>query len=291
MKKIILLLTIFSSIILWDRVPQAQRVMQLAVEYCSVVVDKSYQGVRKLSGLEKLQVFERKITQEQVLAMYPGEEQVAVDLVFVPHTLLQVRIPGEDTSKKNIVPISQEGFILWNLVDGEMVLNTSSWICSKGLRECLLLKADSADVQVMQTLAGLGGYASKDTLSQALFLKNIPADKVIKHCLKKKLIFLKENHVTSHLQQTQPIRGCTTNLHSMPVWLRKPKGASIYTKHYSNENIQKLAKMIFGSNFLIVNSSLVYVPVYKVSTQAADSSTRLEYVNAITGKKCVTLHM
>lgn len=261
--------------------------MQTAIDYCGVVFDKSCHGVRKITGFEKLRVFERKVTPEQILAMYPTEDQATVSLIFVPHALMQVRFPGED--KKGSHPVSQEGQILWNLVDGEMVLNTSSWSCSKGLRECLLLKANTSDVRVMQVLAVLGGSAPKETLSQALFQKNIPADKVIKHCLKKKLIFLKENYVTSHLQQTQPIRGCTTSLHTAPVWLRKPRGASIYSQHYSHDRVEKLAKMIFGSNFLILDSDLVYVPVYKVSTQASDASTRVEYINAVTGKKCTSL--
>lgn len=285
MKKIILLSSIFCSVILWNKVPCAHHIMETAMSYSAEVCDQGYQYIRKLSGFEKLRVFERKFTPEQVLAMFPGEDDVTLELMFVPHTLMQVRYPGDETTKKGTTPVSQEGAILWNLVEGEIVLNTSSWTCSKGLRECLLLKAKTQDIRVMQTLAALGGSASKETLSHALSLKNIPADKVIKECFKKKLIFLKDNHVTSHLPQSHLIRGCTTVLQAQPVWLQRPKGSSICTPHYSSEEVQKLTKRMFGSNFIILESSSVYMPVYKVAMKASDSSVRLEYVNAVTGKK------
>lgn len=286
MKKMLLLASIFCSVVLWNKVPYAHRVMETAMNYSTDACCQGFQYIRKLSGFEKLRVFERKYSSEQVLAMFPEASDASIELMLVPHILMHVRYPGdESTVKKGAQPVSQEGTILWNLVEGEIVLNTSSWTCSKGLRECLLLKAKTQDIQVMQTLASLGGSASKETLSHALSLKNIPADKVIKECFRKKLIFLKDNHVTSHLPQINLIRGCTTVLQTQPVWLQKPKDASICTPHYSSEQVQKLTKRIFGSNFIILESSSVYIPMYKVSMKSSDSSVRLEYVHAITGKK------
>lgn len=281
MKKLIFVASVFVSIFLWDHVPCAHRIMQATANYGLEVVGKGSQLLRRLSGFERLRVFERRISPEQVLAMYPLDS-VSVDLIFVPHTLMRVRFSGEDNSKRGM--ISREGEILWSLVSGEMVLHTGTWSCSKGFKECLMLKADKQDFCVIQTLAGLGGSATRESLVQALSMKNIRADKVIRDCQKKKLIFSNENHISSHFQQLQLAKGSTTTLHASPVWLKRPRGAAICAPRYSEERVRDLVNMVFGNNFLILNSVNVYVPVYKVSIPGADSSVRVDYINAVTGK-------
>ncbi|AAP04824.1 membrane protein [Chlamydia caviae] len=289
MKKLVLYFvtfvgSLFCGVFLWDNVPCAHKAMQVTASYSVNVFEKSCRFVRKVSGFERLRVFERKFSPEQVLAFFPEhiEGNASIELTFVPHTLMHVRFSKEDAAKKTMV--SQEGDILWNLANGEMVLNTGAWSYSKGFRECLMLKAGKQDVSVMQTLANLGGAATKDSLAQALSMKNIRADKVIRACQKKKLIFSTGSQIGSHFQQLQPIKGCTTIIHSSPVWLRRPRGSSMVSPQFSEDRVSNLAGMIFGNNFLILNKAVVYVPVYQVSLMAADNSVRIEYINAVTGK-------
>ncbi|WP_100934475.1 hypothetical protein [Candidatus Chlamydia corallus] len=289
MKKLILYfgafaISLFCGVFLWDRVPCAQKIMQLAADHSSEVFSKSCRFIRKISGFEELQVFERHVSPEQTLALFPEyrEGKSFIDLIFIPHTLMHVRFSKEEPVKKHI--ISQEGEILWSLVNGEMVLHTGTWTCSKGFRECLLLHAGKQDMRVIQTLAALGGATSRESLAQALSLRNIRADRVIKECQKKKLIFTSGNQIGTHFQQLQPIKGCTTTLNSNPVWLQKPRNAAVFPAQYSEDRVRHLVKMIFGDNFLIVRSSIVYVPVYKISLVSADNSIRVEYINAVTGK-------
>ena len=278
------ILSLSCGVFLWDNVPCARKAMQVTASCGTEVFEKSCQMIRKISGFEKLRVFERKFSADQILSYFPEhvDGKVAVELTFVPHTLMCVRFSQEDPVKKSMV--SKEGEILWNLSSGEMVLNTGTWLCSKGLRECLLLRAGRQDVSVMQELAHLGGAASKESLSHALSMKNMRADKVIKSCQKKKLIFSTGSQIGSHFQQLQPIQGCTTEMPSSPVWLKKPRGASLISPQFSEDRICNFVKMIFGDNFLILNKDTVYVPVYKVLIKAEDHSERIEYINAITGK-------
>ncbi|WP_366223536.1 hypothetical protein [Chlamydia buteonis] len=289
MKKLVLyfgtfVASLFCGVFLWDNVPCAHKVMQVTANYSVDVFEKSCRFVRKVSGFERLRVFERKFSPEQVLTFFPEHQEgnATVELTFVPHTLMHVRFSREDVVKKTMV--SQEGAILWSLANGEMVLNTGTWNCSKGFRECLMLKAGKQDVNVMQALANLGGAASKESLTHALSMKNIRADKVIRACQKKKLIFSTGSQIGSHFQQLQPIKGCTTTIQSSPVWLRRPRGSSIVSPQFSEDRISNLAEMIFGDNFLILDKVVVYVPVYKVSLVATDNSVRIEYINAVTGK-------
>ncbi|CCP92432.1 hypothetical protein L2BCAN1_00574 [Chlamydia trachomatis L2b/Canada1] len=249
------------------------------MDYGIELVEKSSQLVRKISGNERLCVFERRVSEEQVLAMF-AKDKASAELLFVPHVLMRVRFSGEEDKRAG----SHEGAMLWSLSNGEMVLNTGSWTYSKGFRECLMLKAGKQDVQLMQVLAGMGGSASREVLSQALSMRNVRADRVIRACQKKKLIFTHDNLIYSHFQQPQPIKGCMTVFNSSPVWLAKPKGSTVCSVVYPEDRIQNLVEMIFGDNFFILSSEQIHVPVYKVSIAASDSSVRVEYINAITGK-------
>ncbi|AHK63724.1 hypothetical protein BOKEGFJH_00848 [Chlamydia avium] len=278
------ILSLFCGVFLWDHVPCARKAMQVSANCGAEVFEKSCRMIRKVSGFERLRVFERKFSAEQILNYFPEhvDGKVAIELTFVPHTLMSVRFSQEDPVKKTM--ISKEGKILWNLSNGEMVLNTGTWSCSKGLRECLLLKAGRHDVSVMQALANLGGAASKESLSRALSMKNMRADKVIKSCQKKKLIFSTGSQIGSHFQQLQPIQGCTTEIPSPPVWLKKPRGVTLISPQFSEDRVCNLVEMIFGDNFLILSKDIVYVPIYKVLITATDNSERIEYINAVTGK-------
>lgn len=289
MKKLISLagsfvMSLFVGVFLWDNVPCARKAMQITASYSEACIEKSRCIIRKLAGCERIRVFERKFSPEQVLSFFPEhiEDKVSAELIFIPHVLMQVRFSQEDIAKKTVA--SQEGEILWNLSNGEVVLSTATWSYSKGFRECLLLKADKQDVYVIQALANLGGVASQEALAQALSTKNVRADKVIKSCHKKKLIFTSKNKIGSHFQQLQLVKGCTTNIQSAPVWLRKPKGSKILTPCFTEDCVCKLAGMVFGDNFLILNKITVFVPIYKVSIETSDGSTRVEYIHAVTGK-------
>ncbi|AGR97706.1 hypothetical protein [Chlamydia trachomatis] len=279
MKKVVFIAAIFSSIVFWDKIPYSHRIKQFAMDYGIELVEKSSQLVRKISGNERLCVFERRVSEEQVLAMF-AKDKASAELLFVPHVLMRVRFSGEEDKRAG----SHEGAMLWSLSNGEMVLNTGSWTYSKGFRECLMLKAGKQDVQLMQVLAGMGGSASREVLSQALSMRNVRADRVIRACQKKKLIFTHDNLIYSHFQQPQPIKGCMTVFNSSPVWLAKPKGSTVCSVVYPEDRIQNLVEMIFGDNFFILSSEQIHVPVYKVSIAASDSSVRVEYINAITGK-------
>ena len=184
MKKIVFIAAIFSSVVFWEKIPYSHSIKQFAVDYGIELFEKSSQLVRKISGNERLCVFERRVSEEQVLAMF-AKDKASAELLFVPHILLRVRVAGEEDKRIG----SHEGALLWSLSNGEMVLNTGSWAYSKGFRECLMLKAGKQDVQLMQVLAGMGGSASKEVLSQALSMRNVRADRVIRACQKKKLIF------------------------------------------------------------------------------------------------------
>lgn len=281
--------SLFSGVFLWDNVPVARQVMQFASDQGMIMFSKSCRLVRRLSGYEKLEVFERHISPEQALSLFPEsrEGNAFVELHLVPHVLMRVRFSKEDTGKKSLV--SQEGEILWSLTNGEMVLNTGTWSCSKGFQECLLLHADQQDISVMQALATLGGSATRDALLHVLSMKNVRAEKAIKECHKKRLVFASGSLISTHFQHLQPVKGCVTTLHALPVFLRKPSGAVCSPVHYSEDKIHRLVRMVFGKNFLILRSSTVYVPVYKVCLVSSDNSVRIEYINGVTGKPFVVM--
>ena len=116
MKKLVFVVAIFSSIVFWEKIPYSHRIKQFAIDYGVELFEKGSQLVRKISGKERLCVFERRVSEEQVLAMF-AKEKASAELLFVPHVLMRVRFSGEEDKRAG----SHEGTVLWSLSNGEMV--------------------------------------------------------------------------------------------------------------------------------------------------------------------------
>lgn len=104
MKKVVFIAAIFSSIVFWDKIPYSHRIKQFAMDYGIELVEKSSQLVRKISGNERLCVFERRVSEEQVLAMF-AKDKASAELLFVPHVLMRVRFSGK---KINVLEVTKE---------------------------------------------------------------------------------------------------------------------------------------------------------------------------------------
>ncbi|MEG0037022.1 MAG: hypothetical protein RSB82_01035 [Victivallaceae bacterium] len=278
----ILTVTFFGGAGFFDRLPPAQGFFSNAFEKFAFFAGKSERLVKTFFGLEKIKALEAKYSPQDVI---PGIELiddfgVRTELNFFPHLLMHVKYAREGLRSG-----TQEGVILWSLVNGEMVLDTDTWDCSQGFEDCLLFRADQKDFKILQALALLGGISSKESLRMLLELecKDVEAD--IKQCCKKKLVFVSGNKIGLLFRSLNALQGNTTKLKSSLVAYSTPRKSKFYPREYSSDQVRNLAKMAFGSNFVIVKHETVFVPVYKVSLKSETGALRSEFINAVNGKK------
>lgn len=198
-------------------------------------------------------------------------------LKFVPYLLLDVKyIRSHDKTG--------EGIILWGLVDGEMVINTSTWEKTHGFTDCIASNASRQEFKIINALSSRGGSWDRDGLSKFLNIENNILDTWIDACRKKSLIVQNGNTYRLHLQNPKLQVIPETKLEH---WLvTKPtKHALRVKKRYRPSQIETIARAAFGNDFAIRKTSEIFLPVYSIVVQNPDGSQMTTYWNALNGKR------
>jgi len=207
------------------------------------------------------------------------------DLKFHPYLLLEVKYNRSNDK-------TAEGIILWSLVDGEMIINTSTWESTHGFADCLKAGADRNDFKVINILAGFKSNGTdRDTLAKILNVDNDVLDTWVENCRKKNLIVQSGNHFRLHMQNPKLKVEPETKLEQWIV-TKPAKTSSVMTRKFKAYQIESLAKATFGYDFAIRKSTEVFLPVYSITVQNPDGSQMTSYWNALNGRQLEkTLHI
>jgi hypothetical protein len=199
------------------------------------------------------------------------------NLKFVPYLLMDVKYTRSQDK-------TGEGIILWGLVDGEMVVDTSTWERTHGFTDCIASSATRQEFKIINALASKGGSWDRDGLSKFLNIENNMLDSWIDSCCKKSLVVQAGNSYRLHLQNPRLMVIPETKL---AHWLvTKPtKKAVRVKKRYSAAQIQKTAKAAFGNDFAIRRTTEIFLPVYSIVVQNPDGTLMTSYWNALNGKR------
>jgi hypothetical protein len=196
---------------------------------------------------------------------------------FLPYLLLEVKY----THVKNK---TNEGVILWDLIDGEMVIDTKKWEKTHGFGDCIIAGADQHEFKIINTLASQGGKADREDLIKALRVDNEILDAWIDSCRRKKLIVQMGNHYRLHLESPR--------LHTIPATklderlVTKPhRNANRLNRRFSLSQIEKVTLAAFGSDFAIRKSTDIFLPVHCLVVQNPDGSIHFSHWNALNGKR------
>ncbi|MBS0624757.1 MAG: hypothetical protein JSS32_01755 [Verrucomicrobia bacterium] len=198
-------------------------------------------------------------------------------LKFVPYLLMEVKYTRN-------LDKTGEGVILWGLLDGEMVINTSTWEKTHGFTDCLASNATRQEFRIINALAARGGAWDRDGLSHFLNIENNILDNWIDGCRKKSLIVQNGNVYRLHLQNPKLQVIPETKLEQ---WLvtKSTKNAIRVKRRYRPAQIENIAKAAFGGDFAIRKSTEVFLPVYSIVVQNPDGTQMTTYWNALNGKR------
>lgn len=200
-------------------------------------------------------------------------------LKFIPYLLMDVKYIRNHEK-------TGEGVILWGLVDGEMVINTSTWEKTHGFTDCITSNATRQEFKIINALASRGGSWDREGLSKFLNLENNILDTWVDSCRKKSLIVQAGNTYRLHLQNPKLQVIPETKLEH---WLvTKPtKHAHRIKRRYRPAQIEVTARAAFGNDFAIRKTSEIFLPVYSIVVQNPDGSIMTTYWNALNGKRFV----
>jgi hypothetical protein len=199
------------------------------------------------------------------------------NLKFVPYLLMEVKYTRSQEK-------TGEGVILWGLVDGEMVINTSTWEKTHGFTDCIASNATRQEFKIINALASKGGSWDREGLSKFLNIENHILDGWIDSCRNKSLIVQNGNNYRLHLQNPRLMVIPETRLEH---WLvtKATKHAQRVRKKYRAAQIESTARAAFGGDFAIRKTTEIFLPVYSIVVQNPDGSQMTSYWNALNGKR------
>lgn len=198
-------------------------------------------------------------------------------LNFYPYVLMEVKYIKDGGG-------TGEGFMLWGLVNGEMVINTNTWEITHGYEDCIISKADLHDFKIINILAKNNGSLDRESLLHKLYVESDTLDLWLESAKTKQLIIQRGNDYRLHFEkpklQKAPISKITHRLVNKPY-----KNALRIPKRYSISQIEEVAKPAFGAGFAIRNTTEVYLPVHSIEVKNPDGSILSTEWNALTGQR------
>ncbi|MEM8727609.1 MAG: hypothetical protein AAGE99_02710 [Chlamydiota bacterium] len=198
-------------------------------------------------------------------------------LRFRPYLLMEVKFTTPDRQ-------TEEGMILWDLIDGEMVLDTKSWDKTHGFADCINAGADKYEYKILVTIAKNGGKANRQSLMRSLNLETHFFEKWVERARKKKLIVQHGDDYRIHLHHPVvdvPPSTMTTE----PLVAKSCRSSDRINRRYSPKQIKKAAEAAFGNDFAIRSTQDVSLPIYSITLQNRDGSLRTTHWNAFNGKR------
>ncbi|MBS0604690.1 MAG: hypothetical protein JSS60_06605 [Verrucomicrobia bacterium] len=196
---------------------------------------------------------------------------------FYPYILLEVKYTVSDKKTK-------EGVILWDLNDGEMVMETKNWVKTHGLGDCIKAGTDRHEFRIINTLASKGGSADREALIKALHVENEVLDAWIESCRRKQLIVQTGNRYRLHLEK--PLLQMIPSTKIDERLVTKPhRNADRVPNRFSLSQIERIAKAAFGNDFAIRKTIDLYLPVHCIVVQNPDGSIHTSHWNALNGKR------
>lgn len=203
-------------------------------------------------------------------------------LEFYPYLLMEVKYTSSDDK-------THEGVILWDLIDGEMVINTKNWEKTHGFGDCIAADTSPQEFKVLNQLAKKGGSLDRNGLSKALNVEHEILDNWVDSCRKKKLIIQAGNIYKLHFQNP--------NLRTIPetriderLVTKSFKEAVRLSRRFSSGQVERLTRAAFGQNFAIRKMTDIYLPVHSIVVQNPDGSIHTSHWNALNGKRLSQSH-
>lgn len=207
-----------------------------------------------------------------------GQHKYATgETLLYPYLLMEVKY---SISPKQ----TRESLILWDLSDGEMVLNTNGWDKTHGFGDCIAAKTSPGEFSILRVLAKKGSACERTELADTLRLDRQTLDGLIRTLQGKKLLVSSGEKCRLHLEnpliKVPPVTKMQERLVTKPGNRSKK-----ITGRFSSSQVETFAKAAFGEDFSIKRTAKVYLPVHAVVVCNPDGSLHTGLWNALNGKK------
>lgn len=198
-------------------------------------------------------------------------------LKYYPYLLIEAKYTQSD--KK-----SREGYLLWGLVDGEIILDTQTWEKTHGFGDAIRAQATRTDFKILHAIAKHEGTCTRDQLQRELHLEADTLEPWIKSTCQKHLVVESGPELQIHLEDPKILVSPQTKL--LHNFVKKPhRYGQCYAKNFSRAQIENIAQAAFGSSFTIRKVTEIFLPIYEITVLNPDGSLSISNWNALNGQK------
>ena len=199
------------------------------------------------------------------------------EIKFHPYLLMDVKYtdPSQQTG---------EGIILWDMVDGEMVINERNWEKTHGFGDCINSGIDKTEFKIINILAQKGGNIDRDSLTRQLQVESEILDSWIESCRKKKLVVQSGNGYRLHIEKPKMYVIPETRIEDRLV-TKTIKHAEKLTRKFTENQIRRIAYAAFGQDFVIRSYKKVFLPICTITVENPDGSLHTSYWNTLNGQQ------
>lgn len=244
--------------------------------------------VEDVLNMGSFHTLEIKYTANQVMESHRKEllkgnrhKYLEPQLKFYPYLLLDVKYVVNDETEESVM--------LWDMCDGEMVLNTKAWDKTHGFGDCIQANTDRHEFKVINALAKKGGACDRETLAKMLHVENDIMDIWIDSLRKKKLLVQSGNRYRLHLENPH-LKSLPSTVLEERLVTQPCRHAQRVAKRFSLTEIERIARAAFGTDFAIRHTKDVYLPVHCIVVQNPDGSIHTSHWNALNGKRITYAH-
>ncbi len=177
-----------------------------------------------------------------------------------------------------------EGIILWDMVDGEMVINEKNWEKTHGFGDCINSGIDKSEFKVINILAQKGGSLDRDNLSKNLQVESEILDHWIESCRKKKVIVQAGNGYRLHIEKPKIFVLPETKIQDR-LSTKTIKSVEKIVRKFSEQQIRRIAYAAFGQDFVIRSYKKVFLPICTIKVENPDGSIQTSYWNTLNGQE------
>lgn len=243
------------------------------------------ESVQKYVENGEIVTLESRYSPEQIMRLHqetllPNNKYTFQEpsLQFHPYLLMEVKYTQPNGK-------TREGVALWSMVDGEMVMDGETWEKTHGFQDAILANASRSDMIILQWLSQQkDGKIGLHQLQRALNVEQKAVEKMVKQAADKYLITRQGDVVALHFENPtfniMPLTRINQRLVTKPYNYAMRAEAK-----FSRNQIEKIAKAAFGTDFSIRKMQEVYLPVYNIDVLNPDGSHLISQWNSLTGRQ------
>lgn len=181
-------------------------------------------------------------------------------IMYVPHIVVEIKVVNQ---RQEVETIHQ----LWDLSDGEVVLNTGKWKKTKGLEDLMMSNIDNNTYRIALALAHKDMPMTTEDISKETGIDLQEVRIAIEKSKSLDVFFVNNNEV--RLAINSPILPDFPATDNISLLLSTVNYASKNAKikeevHKEEKIIELLNKKLFGNNYKVKSIKKLYIPVTQV---------------------------